>query len=90
MLKKTIKLTNGDFSETIKIYRCNICNGDISESWPHYRIGDNYHLCLDCAFRNGKFTGEEWLRLSGFCLSDRHEPIVQPDGTIIIKRKSRK
>lgn len=45
--------------------QCIFCSEWMFESWPHGEFKDGW-ACLDCAFKNGFFSKDEYLTLRGY------------------------
>lgn len=70
-------------SNTIEEYKCNRCGRYIHESYPHYNDRENdYHLCWDCSFVEGKINEEKYLRYSGVGIGNAHATVR--DGKVVI------
>lgn len=81
------KWSNGDGYTPVSYYECDVCGEEICEAHPHYEEGNNYHLCNDCAFLEGKIDSDEYLKYQGgldtLCVAYRHE------GEIVLVKKDR-
>ncbi len=82
MLKVVLKVKNGDMFQDYPIYECNICGSKIECPWPHYSNDSNYHLCVECALREGKFTSNQYVNCVG--LYDAFNAGINPKGEIEI------
>lgn len=81
MLSEILKIQNGDRMVDYLIYECNKCNTKIEEAWPHYEESRDYHLCTECAFREGKITAKKYLDCTGAGLGI-FNVAIDPDGEI--------
>jgi len=81
MLKEILLVDNGGVSMDYPIYSCNLCNCDIECAHPMYVGFNNYHLCVDCAFKQGKYTSKEYLKKVGGGL-DIFNVAINKDGDI--------
>lgn len=81
-MKKIIKIKNGDILVNYRIFSCDICNKDIEEAWPRYEK-ENYHLCIECGFKQNLLSSKEYLRYIGFDIPSVHAGI-NPSGKIEI------
>jgi hypothetical protein len=81
MLKKIAKIKNGDLLVDFYIYECNVCETEIEECHPHHNGGNDYHLCLDCSFKQGKVTSRQYLDLAGMSI-DSINAGIDPNGEI--------
>ena len=84
MLDRITKIRNGDEWWNYKIYKCDGCNKDVGESDYAY-FGEDTQLCRECAFKKGRFSGEEYLNSIGISLNGIHAGI-NPNGEIEIWR----
>lgn len=75
MYLKTIKIKNGYDLVNYVIYKCNICDCEIEEAHPKYQEDNNYHLCVECAFKGGKVDEKFYLSICGIYLSNLHAGI---------------
>ena len=81
MLKNVIRIPNGDIWARFDIYECDMCGEEIPENHPHHKDGKDYHLCLDCSFKQGKIAERKYLNLIGLGLDSFHAA-VNPDGEV--------
>ena len=78
-----IKVENGDQFVTTYYFSCDKCNKEIYEAWPHYSFDNNTkHLCVDCAFIEGKISEKEYLECVGIHSNGFYVEVV--DGNISI------
>lgn len=70
-------------TNAIEEYACNRCELYIHESYPHFNDAhNNYHLCWECSFIEGKIDEKQYLRYSGVSLDNAHASII--NGKVVI------
>jgi hypothetical protein len=79
---RDISIPNGDRMVGYRIYKCSGCDEDVEESYPHY-IDEELIYCIDCAYRNKKFSEKEYLRYSGVLL-DNSRVLISPSNQVIV------
>lgn len=80
MKKKTICIKCGRKITHVDIYCCDFCGCELDECTPHIKIGEDKHVCRDCAFTRGFINGKTFLIWCGV-YSDEARAVVK-DGKI--------
>lgn len=83
MLKRITQIKNGERYVDFLIYACNDCGKEIKESDRHLKFNKKEHYCIECSFKNGFITGNEYLEHIGVSLKNFHAAI-NSKGEIII------
>jgi len=79
----TNKVINGDVITSIEYYLCDRCKKKICESdWYFSQKKKPFHLCNECAFKEGFFSEKDFLKSSGIDLESIHA-IVYNGGVFI-------
>lgn len=82
-LKCTVNIKNGDFYEPFRYYECDRCSVEVPENFPHFQNHkENYHLCWDCGFIEGKISEKEYVKNTGICLSGVRAKVI--DGKVVV------
>ena len=90
MLYSFYEIPNADFFVRVNVYKCNNCDKEFDERANYYFVGENdYHLCVDCAFKLGKINEEKYLNGVGVHLNSAHAG-VNPEGNIEIWTRSKR
>ena len=63
MLDRIIKIRNGDRWVNFRIYKCDSCDCEIKDCYPHVVESNNtVHYCGECAFKLGKITAKQYVK----------------------------
>jgi 5-methylcytosine-specific restriction endonuclease McrA len=82
-LLRTEMIPNGDIKVPYHYFECNRCRKEIPEQFPRFRDSkEDYDLCWDCGFIEGRTTEEEYLRYSGVTLINARATVR--DGKVVI------